>query len=225
MRLFHFALLPIFAIAALLSASSPANAYPWGYHGYRPYYGGYYSGFYPGYGFGYGHHHWGGNYPSYGYRSSYPGYGGYSYYPSYGYSSYYPGYGNYPPRYTYPSYPAPIAYSNPTPTIVNPGIVRSGATTNSTSMYYAPPATDNTARLRVLVPADAQVWVDGYATTKTGATREFTSPALDPARNYTYEIKARWMKEGAPVEQTRRVNVQANKTTTVDFGIVPERDK
>ena len=51
-----------------------------------------------------------------------------------------------------------------------------------------------------------------------GADRSFASPALTPGKTYTYEVKARWMEDGQPVEQTRRVKVEANRTSTVEFG-------
>lgn len=43
------------------------------------------------------------------------------------------------------------------------------------------------------------------------------SPALPAGKNFTYEIKARWMENGKPVEQTRSIHVQANAWQVVDF--------
>jgi len=77
----------------------------------------------------------------------------------------------------------------------------------------------------MLVPADAKIWVDGYPTRLTGATRVFTTPALNPEKTYMYEVKAQWMKDTGPVEETRSIRVRANETTTVDFSKLAERAK
>jgi uncharacterized protein (TIGR03000 family) len=182
-------------------------------------YGGYGLG---GYGLGYGNGY-------YGYSSYSPTYYGYSsYYPGYsGYSSYNPGYYasgySLSPSYSYvPNY----AYSQPQNYYTDqtyPSVVTASTGTTQRSMYYNPQPTDNTARLHVIVPAGAQVWVGGEETAQTGPDRVFASPAIQPGRSYTYEVKARWMQEGAPVEQTKQVRVQANQTTTVDFSPVAEK--
>jgi len=81
----------------------------------------------------------------------------------------------------------------------------------------APAQADNSAQVRVIVPPDAKVWFAGQETTQTGTEREFSSPALTPGKSYYYEVRARWMQNGKPVDQTRRVKVLPNQTTTVAF--------
>jgi uncharacterized protein (TIGR03000 family) len=210
-----------------------AGVYRGGYGGYNGYRGGYYGGGYgSGFGLGLGT---GvivgstlGGYRGYGYG----GYGGYGYG---GYAPYSSGYGSYGyvPSTTYI---APSAtYIDPSTTYVDPGypsLSADPAISSRESGYYAPQTTenvpqadDNAAHVRVLAPADAQVWIGGVETSQTGTDRVFTSPALEPGKSYTYEVKARWMESGRPVEQTRRVKVQANQTTTVDFARVPELSK
>jgi uncharacterized protein (TIGR03000 family) len=212
------------------------GGYHGGYGGYHGGYGGYRGGYGSGIGFGIGLGSGialGSTLGGYGgYRG---GYGGYSYAPSYGSYSYAPSYGSYAevPSTTYlapsttdvvPSgtysdqaYPgvatAPQAY---------PGVAAAPADSSRESGYYAPQAPDNTARLRILVPDNAKVWVGGQETGQTGSEREFGSPPLTPDKAYTYEVKARWMENGEPVEQTRKVRVHANQTTTVDFGRMAE---
>ena len=154
----------------------------------------------------------------------YGGYGGYAPYSS-GYNSY-----GYAPSTTYipPStaYVDPSAtYGDPSTPYVDPGypsLSADPAVSSRESGYYAPEAADNAAHVRVVAPADAKVWIGGAETSQTGMDRVFTSPALEPGKSYTYEVKARWMEAGKPVEQTRRVKVQANQTTTVDFGRASE---
>jgi uncharacterized protein (TIGR03000 family) len=76
----------------------------------------------------------------------------------------------------------------------------------------------NTVRMTVTVPvADAEVWVEGRKTQRQGTVREFVSPPLDPSRRYVYEVRARWMEDGRPVERKKSVAVQANRSVEVDF--------
>jgi len=67
------------------------------------------------------------------------------------------------------------------------------------------------------VPPDAALWVDGVATQQSGADRDFVSPPLTPGQTFTYELKARWMQDGQPVEKTLKVDVRANETSRADF--------
>ena len=147
--------------------------------------------------------------------------GGYGY-GSYGYNSGYAlGYSSYAPSYSGYNYVPATRYIDPG----YPGIALAPADSSRESLYYAPEATDNTAHLRILVPADAKLWVGGMQTEKLGIEHDFNSPALTPGKSYTYEVKARWMQAGQPVERTRKVKVMANRTTTIDFGPLAEVDK
>jgi uncharacterized protein (TIGR03000 family) len=82
-----------------------------------------------------------------------------------------------------------------------------------------PPAlpADNRARIWLTVPADALVWFDGEQTKQTGEYRHFVSPPLAPGRSYTYAVRVRWMKDGKPVEEERRVSVRAGASSWVDI--------
>ena len=61
-------------------------------------------------------------------------------------------------------------------------------------------------------------------TGQTGPDRSFSSPPLTPGKAYTYEVKARWMNSGEPCSRADpgKVKVEANRTTTVDFGRLAE---
>jgi uncharacterized protein (TIGR03000 family) len=88
--------------------------------------------------------------------------------------------------------------------------------------YYCPPAPppcqDNVARIRVLVPAGARVWVDNQETTQLGTDRSFDSPPLTPGKEYTYNVTARWnCPDGKEAVKTRQVDVQANAAVSVDL--------
>jgi uncharacterized protein (TIGR03000 family) len=82
----------------------------------------------------------------------------------------------------------------------------------------AMPDLGSRALLDVRVPADAEVFVEGDKTSQTGSDRTFVSPALEPGRTFTYDIRARWAgPDGKPIEQTRQVKVQGGRRTPVDF--------
>jgi uncharacterized protein (TIGR03000 family) len=69
----------------------------------------------------------------------------------------------------------------------------------------------------VKVPADAEVWFGSGKTRQTGELREFVSPELEPGRDYTYEVKARWTENGKEVVRTRTFDVSAGAWLVVDF--------
>jgi uncharacterized protein (TIGR03000 family) len=142
------------------------------------------------------------------------GYGGYI--PSYG--VYTPGLGAYTAGYGGYSYATPYAgngFSGPS-VPANPP-VNPNANYSSPDQPQQAPANDNAAHLMVVVPESAELWFNGTRMTLTGTQREFFSPALTPGKDYTYEIRARWMENGRPVEQNRSVKVQANSYQVVDF--------
>jgi uncharacterized protein (TIGR03000 family) len=182
--------------------------------------GGHYSGggHYGGYGYGHGYYGgwggynrgWGGIYLGYG-----PYYGNYGYYPwrSYAYTPGYYGYsdGWYAPNYYYYDY-APSYYSAPS------DFYSSAPSAGGAGFYGTTEQSDpNVAHLTVTVPADAQLWFDGAKTSQTGETRYFVTPALTPGKNYSYEVRAKWMENGQEVDRTKRVQVHAGEQDMVSF--------
>jgi uncharacterized protein (TIGR03000 family) len=73
------------------------------------------------------------------------------------------------------------------------------------------------AHISLEVPTDAQVWFDGDPTRHTGTLRNYVSPPLTPGPTYTYTLRVRWMKDGTPVEETRRVKVHAGELVRLTF--------
>jgi uncharacterized protein (TIGR03000 family) len=157
--------------------------------------GGWGNGFVWGLGLGYGLGAW----PDY-------GYGGYYSSPYYYSSDYY-----YTPTYTYAA-PGTTYYQQP-------GYVVSPDTTGGYyGNYTAQPATQNAADFTVRVPdPNAQVWFGNFQTQQRGAVREFESASLQPGQSYTFHIRARWMQNGQPVEQTRDVTAAAGQHVNVQF--------
>jgi uncharacterized protein (TIGR03000 family) len=153
-------------------------------------------------GYGYGQPYYGGLGSGYGWYG-YPGGYGSSPYSSYrwgGYPVYGGYYGNYQP-----------GYSGTAP----------GAGYDSETAGQS--ATQSGAGFVVRLPApNAEVWFGDYKTQQQGTVRRFESGALEPGQPYTFHVRARWMREGQPVDQTRDVQAQAGQTVTVDF-TAPQR--
>jgi uncharacterized protein (TIGR03000 family) len=214
MSRFKFPILLSLALAAFVWTTAPVMAAGHGGHSGGGHSGGGRSGGgfarggygYGGYGYGgygYGRGGYGYGLGGYGYGLGGYGYGlgGYGY----GLGSYGYGLGGYYPSNGY-DYGAPVyAYPDISATY---GTRQSG--------YYAP-LTDNSAGVHIRVPSGATLWVDDVRTQKTGTERDFVSPPLKLGTTFEYEIKARWMENGKPVEQTRTVKVRANETSNVDF--------
>ena len=81
----------------------------------------------------------------------------------------------------------------------------------------AVPEGEPIAQFTVEVPASAELYLEGVKTRQTGTTRVFVSPRLTPGQNYVYEIRARWMENGQPIEHTRNLVVTAGQRVTVHF--------
>jgi len=63
-----------------------------------------------------------------------------------------------------------------------------------------PQPTPNSARLRLVVPENAEVLVEGRKTTTPGTVREFVSPPLEPGKNMIFSIVVRYTDaHGKPV--------------------------
>jgi uncharacterized protein (TIGR03000 family) len=76
---------------------------------------------------------------------------------------------------------------------------------------------ENVAYVNVGVPAGADLWFQGVLTPLTGNSRDFITPPIQPDRQYTYEIHARWVEGGREVEQTKSVMFRAGDRLTVNF--------
>ena len=75
----------------------------------------------------------------------------------------------------------------------------------------------NTALLRLLVPANAEVLVEGSKTATTGTVREFVSPPLYPGKNMIYSILVRYTDSGGKrIEETHSIRVRANDRFDID---------
>ncbi len=203
---FSFALAAALAFAGGGSAMAQHHGHGGGFHGGGYHGGGLHGGGHVGYVHG-GYHH-GGFAGHHGYWGGYRHweYGG-SYWPYYAASAflgapYYSGYSYRWPTYTYA---APSTYDVIPPVTYTSPVV--------TTTDEAQPVT-----MTVMVPkADAEVFLNGQATTSSGTERVFQSPPVNPGSNYAYSVTARWMENGKMVEEKRDVQVQAGENVSVDF--------
>jgi len=128
----------------------------------------------------------------------YPGYRSGGYYPGYGYGSYSSGYG----------YAAPVYVRTYVPVVEVPP---------TTSLSYNPEVSDTRAHVRVMLPQDAELTINGEPATMTGRARDFTSPALSEGQMAAYDLKARWVLGGETVERTRHIEVAPGQSMVVGF--------
>lgn len=158
---------------------------------------------------GYGSWNQGNNWNQSGYRNYYGGYSGYGL--GLGLGGIYGGYNSYPYGYYGQS-----GYSYYPGTRYSSGYYDPSA--NVASSY--PDTTSNRARIEVFVPdANAELIIQGQRMDTTGRSRAFVSPDLTTGKTYTYTITMPRMINGRSEDDTRKVEVQAGSTSTVDFNV------
>jgi len=129
-----------------------------------------------------------------------------------GFGLYYglPGYG-----YSTPFYGANSYYYEPSYSDVQPDLSNAPQDTYSPDNLYAPPATvpsvspatdvATPANFQIRVPDGAEIWFEGSKTSQTGSVRTFVSPAVQPGKSFTYDIRARWTGSGATKQEHHKV--------------------
>jgi uncharacterized protein (TIGR03000 family) len=197
------------AVILLLGSAGSAPAQ----HGHGGFHGGYHGGYYHG---GYWH---GGYWRPYGY---YPGW--YRPYPfigiGFGFGLYAPYYGSYvyplAPGAVYDPYAPALAYSSPAGT-PPAGPPPAGQTGPAPQQFDRPPP-DSAGHLQLLVPANADVFIDGNRVAGTGTTREIVTPTLKANTRYTYKISVQYTDaQGKQQNDTRDITFQANDWFAIDF--------
>lgn len=84
------------------------------------------------------------------------------------------------------------------------------------------PSSDNPppsgAGLKFDIPADAKLFVDGKPVADNGLARTFYTPALEPGKDYFYEVYTERTVDGKKVAtDKKKVIVQSGKTISVNF--------
>ena len=85
----------------------------------------------------------------------------------------------------------------------------------------APPTPTSAKRgfIKLMVPSDAKVEIDGVATKQTGPTRLFATPELTPAKDgkqYFYRLKVTTMVDGKPSVVEKDVYIELGREVTID---------
>ena len=81
------------------------------------------------------------------------------------------------------------------------------------------------AYLKVIVPFEAVVEIDGVKTKQTGSIRLYVTPDLEKGKKYSYQVKAVFTANGQQVTVERTVNVEAGKEASVDLTKADEPKK
>jgi uncharacterized protein (TIGR03000 family) len=87
----------------------------------------------------------------------------------------------------------------------------------ASAQSYARRGTVSAAVVEVRLPAAAELWFDGMATTLAGERRIFTTPPLRAGLTYSYEVQVRWREGGQDVLRSERAIVRAGEAVVVDF--------
>jgi uncharacterized protein (TIGR03000 family) len=75
----------------------------------------------------------------------------------------------------------------------------------------------NAALINVRVASNATLTFDDQPTQQTGESRQFMTPPLEPGKNFSYTVHAKWQDGGRDMDQSRKVSVRAGQQTQVDF--------
>ena len=80
------------------------------------------------------------------------------------------------------------------------------------------------AQLTVVVPEDAQVYVNGMLTKTPGTLRHFVSYGLKPGYNYTYEVRAVVTRDGETLSDVQVVRVRVGEARDLAFDFAARPD-
>jgi len=110
-------------------------------------------------------------------------------------------------------------------------VVKPARVVEHTSFYRELPVTredgtisEKAAVIRIKVPAKAEVLLSGQQMAQGGINRDFVTRDLEPGKQYTAEVKAKWKENGLEVAQTRKVELHPGDRVTVDFTKPVEKD-
>ena len=76
--------------------------------------------------------------------------------------------------------------------------------------------TTDTAKVTVIFPSEGKLVVNDVVISIKGK-QTFETPKLNPGQRYFYNVKADLVKGGKTTSETRRIDIMAGKSVTVDF--------
>jgi uncharacterized protein (TIGR03000 family) len=86
----------------------------------------------------------------------------------------------------------------------------------------AAPPNSAPATVRVSLPADAALTIDGHATKSTSAVRHFVSPPLESDKTFYYTFQAKFVRAGKTISVQQKVPVRAGRETVVSLEVPQE---
>jgi uncharacterized protein (TIGR03000 family) len=96
-------------------------------------------------------------------------------------------------------------------------IYESASTTVSTGVVVAK-AEATSGSLRVLVPADAVVYVNDHKTTSTGTMRNYVSHGLNKGESYQYRVRVEFEADGKKVVDSKVATLVGGSSAELAFG-------
>lgn len=79
------------------------------------------------------------------------------------------------------------------------------------------------AKVRVEMPEDARLYVDGMLMKTTAAVRLFQTPALEPNQTYYYELKAELIRNNQSFTEVQRITVRSGEQASASFAGLEQR--
>ena len=73
------------------------------------------------------------------------------------------------------------------------------------------------AKVRIEIPVDAKLYVDGMLMKTTSAVRLFQTPALAPNQTYYYELKAEVVRGNQVFTDTQQILVRPGENVSASF--------
>ena len=74
-----------------------------------------------------------------------------------------------------------------------------------------------TATVVIKLPADATLYFDDRPTKQAGAVRTYVTPALTPGKEYVYQVRVEYTRDGRVRTRTEPVTVRAGQTSHLQF--------
>ncbi|HEV3238453.1 MAG TPA: TIGR03000 domain-containing protein [Gemmataceae bacterium] len=85
------------------------------------------------------------------------------------------------------------------------------------SLRSAPP---DAGVIKINVPDEtARILLDGEVVTSAGPVRYFVTPELPKGKDFEYEVKVLWTKNGKAQSKDQKIKVEAGKIAEVDFTV------
>lgn len=84
--------------------------------------------------------------------------------------------------------------------------------------FLGPQQSSMPATIEFLVPANAEILFQGVKASLTGTQRRFITPALDPEKEYSYQIKVTWTTpSGEQKEKEMELTINAGSQRVVNL--------